>query len=683
MGSGIIATSLSGLQAAQLALSTTDHNIANANTAGFTRQRTVQASNPGQQTGAGFVGRGTHVATIERVYSRFLTEQVNRSQSKASDLDTYYAQIKQIDNMLADPTTGLSPALQDFFASVQQLAANPAQLSSRQALLSTAQSLSARYQSLGKQLAEIGDSINGEIKAAVSGINSYADQIGILNQQIGFAEAASGQPANDLLDSRDQLVAELNKLIKAKTTSNSDGSVNVFIGSGQQLVVGTQVSHLATLPSASDPAHLTVGLKTASGTQEIPESLLGGGNLGGLLAFRAQSLDPASNDLGRNAASLALTFNAQSELGQDLYGHSQIAAGSPGFTPKLFAVAAPAVIANTGNPTGSPALTAAFVSPPPFNGNFYTDLGSSDYQLAADAGNGTLTLTRLADHKQWQGADLAAINAQLTTDPQGFVLASDTPLSAGSSYLIQPTRDAARQLAINPLLASDAGLITAAGPIRSSLGAANSGSARISAGQVGPGYAAAVQGILPITLEYRGGSLRNFPVGAQVSIDGAVPVAISTPTDAIPYTSGASITLVGSVDSKPPVGVSFSITGLPNDGDLFSIGSNPGAIADGRNALSLGQLQTQNTMTGQTASFQAAYAQLVSEVGSRTRQAQVSGDAQQTLLEQAQSSRDAVSAVNLDEEAANLIRYQQAYQASAKAMQISASLFDTILQIAG
>jgi flagellar hook-associated protein 1 FlgK len=219
MGSGIIGTGVSGLHAAQFGLQTTEHNIANANTPGYTRQRTIQASNPGLLTGAGFLGQGTGVATIERVYSRFLTEQVGRSQSSASQLESYYAQIKQIDNMLGDSSAGLAPALQEFFSSVDQVAANPSQLASRQSMVSTAQALSARYQALSDQLAQMNDSINGEITASVAGINSYAEQIATLNQQIGIAEASTGQPANDLQDSRDQLVFELNKLIKTTTTT--------------------------------------------------------------------------------------------------------------------------------------------------------------------------------------------------------------------------------------------------------------------------------------------------------------------------------------------------------------------------------------------------------------------------------------------------------------------------------
>lgn len=678
MGSGLIGSSVSGLQAAQLGLLTTEHNIANVNTAGFNRQRSVQATNPPLSTGAGFVGQGTHVATIERMYSRFLTDQVDRSQTRASELDTYHAQISQIDNMLADPSTGLSPALQDFFAKAQDVAANPAQLPSRQAMVAAGQALGARYQSLAGQLAEMYGGVNAEIKATVGSINSYAEQIGSLNQQIVVAEAATGQPANDLLDTRDRLVAELNTLVKARTTTNSDGSYNVFIGSGQQLVVGPQVMRITTTPSSADPARLTVGLSTAAGVQEMPEALLRGGSLGGLLQFRSESLDQASNDLGRNAASLALTFNAQSALGQDLLGQSLLSSSSS-FSPNFFSIPSPTVIANTGNPPSSPTVSAAFVTPPPFNGNFYTDLVNSDYRLDSDGSS--VTLTRLSDNKQWSGpgADVAVINVQLASDPQGFTLAAG-PLLAGSSYLVQPTRAAATDIAVNPAVAADPSLIAAAGPIRTSTGTANTGGATISAGSVGPGYPAAVGGI-PISLVYQAGELRNFPVGARVSIDGGAPVVIGAPTDGVAYTSGATLTLLGSVASSPPTGFSFVVSGLPNNGDSFVIARNAGATADGRNALALAQLQTQATMSGQTDSYQQAYAQLVSETGSRTRQIQVSAEAQTALLEQAQASRESLSGVNLDEEAANLIRYQQAYQASARALQIGASLFDTILAL--
>lgn len=680
MGSGILGTGVSGLLAAQHGLQTTEHNIANANTPGYTRQRVLQGSNAGVNTGSGFLGQGTHVATIERVYSRFLTEQVDRSQSGASQLNTYAAQIKQIDNLLADSSAGLSPALQGFFDGVAQVAANPSHLPSRQTLVSNAQGLSARYQSLGTQLAQMYDGINGEIRDSVKAINSYAEQIALLNEQIGLAQASTGHSANDLLDSRDHLVAELNTLIRARSSTNGDGSINVFVGNGQQLVVGSQSIGLAVTASASDSTRLVVGVKSRTGVQEMPESLINGGALGGLLAFRSESLDRVSSDLGRNAVSLALTLNAQSALGQDLLGQSLLSPPPSGFTSEMFTVAEPGVRADSRNPAGSPTVTAAFTTPVPFSGNFYTNLVASDYRLTSDGAS--VTLTRLADERQWTAADLTALDVQLQSEPQGFSLASSAPLPAGASYLVQPTRDAARKITVNPAVVADPRLIPAAAPIRTSAGASNTGSAQISPGSVGPGYDA-LGAVLPLAVVYENGQLRNFPAGTQVSIDGGAPQLIASTASVVPYASGASVTLVGSATTTPPSGITFSISGVPNNGDRFVLARNAGATADGRNVLALAELQTRDTMSGKTASFQESYAQLVSENGNRTRQAQIGGEAQQALLKQAQESRDSLSGVNLDEEAANLIRYQQAYQASAKALQIATSLFDTILDLAG
>ncbi|MBL8397250.1 MAG: hypothetical protein JNL84_03760, partial [Candidatus Accumulibacter sp.] len=403
-----------------------------------------------------------------------------------------------------------------------------------------------------------------------------------------------------------------------------------------------------------------------------------GGVLGGLLAFRRESLLPASNELGRGAASLALTFNAQSALGQDLLGQSQLSATPNTFTPNIFSVAGPQVLASMQNPAGSPVVSAAFIDPPPHNGNFYTDLTGSDYRLFTSAGG--VTLTRLTDDKQWSGADLAAINAQLASEPQGFTLSSSAALVAGSSYLIQPTRNALQTLQVNPAVAIDPRLITAAGPLTASASASNLGSAKVSTGNVGPGYPLAAA-TLPITLTFQNGQLRNFPVGAQVSIDGGTPVTIAALTDTVAYTSGATITLVGSTTATPPVGFTFSITGTPNTGDTFVIARNTGATADSRNALALAQLQTQDTLSGKSATFQEEYARLINATGNKARQVAVSSEAQQALLAQSQATRDSFSGVNLDEEAANLIRYQQAYQASAKALQVGSTLFDTILQV--
>jgi flagellar hook-associated protein 1 FlgK len=740
MGTGLLSSAISGMQGAQIALQTAQHNITNQNTPGFNRQRIVQSSNVAMLTGAGFIGQGSHVSTVERMYDGFLSNQVNRAQTTSSELEMYYAQISQIDNMLADPNSGLSPALQDFFRGVQQVAANPAQLPSRQAMLSSAESLVARFKGLEDRLRQMYDDVNGQLSTEVSTVNSYATQIAELNQSIVIAQSSINQPANDLLDQRDQLVSELNKLIKVTTITNTDGSFNVFIGTGQQLVVGTQVLSMAARPSSADPTKFAVGLVSAGSFQELPESLITGGSIGGLLKFRSESLDRAKNDLGRNAASLALTFNAQHALGQDLLGQS---VGNANFKADFFTISQPAVLADSRN-TSAAVLTAALAAPSidgrytlanvagtysltrqsdgtvwsgatlaalqttvqaalpasellvltgaavaagastqvlssaADGANFYTKLTNSDYSLSYDGTNHTLT--RLTDGNQWStllpGKTFADLSAEVAGS-EGFSFTLAGAMNTGESFVIKPVGEAARNMSVSPTIAGDVRLIAAAMPIRTASTSTNSGSGKISAGETFSGFSATSIPAAGVSLTYASGTglltLAGVPAGANISVTvGGNTTLYPGPT--IPYTSGATVSFAG---------VSFEISGNLNNGDSFAIGKNSAGVSDGRNALALGQLQTQNTMSGKTASYQTAYAQLVSETGNKTRQIAVTGEAQQALLKQSQAAREALSGVNLDEEAANLLRYQQAYQASAKSLQIGTGLFDTLLGIMG
>ena len=724
MSTGIISTGVTGIQVAQLGLLTTEHNITNATTAGYTRQRIVQASNIAVATGSGYVGQGAHVSTIERMYDRFLSGQVNKAQTTSSELETYYNQIKQIDNMLADTNSGVSPALQDFFTGTNKVAANPSQLPSRQAMISSAQALVSRYQALESRISELYAGVNSQLTSTVSTINSYSQQIANLNESIVTAQASTNQPPNDLLDQRDQLVADLNKLVKVTTTTNSNGTFNVFIGSGQQLVVGTQVSQLVAVPSGDDPSRFAVAIKTLGGKQELPESMLSGGSLGGLLAFRSESLDKVANDLGRNAASLALTFNAQHRLGQDMQGNAGV---------DFFTISSPTVIASSG--TASTSSITAVLSAPSMDGvytlskataadpyiltrqsdgqawsnatlaglqaavpaseglelssavvvtgtplqvssaaangaNFYTKLTGSDYRLTRDASG--YTMTRLSDDKAWTNASLDALSTTVANS-EGFSFSGT--LANGDSFIIQPTRTLARNISLNPTVANDTRLVAAAMPFRTSATTTNSGTGKISDGISLPGYGTpALANDVKVTYDSATKTLSfaNVPVGASVSVKVGSTVTGYASTAAIPYSSGATITVAG---------MSFSISGSLINGDSFTLAKNAAGVSDGRNALALGQLQTQNTMSGKTASYQSAYAQLVSDNGNKTREISVKSQAQNSLLEQSKAARDSLSGVNLDEEAANLMRYQQAYQASAKMLDIGSQLFDTLLAI--
>lgn len=665
MSTGIFSIGVSGLNAAQLGLLATEHNVVNANTPGYSRQTTVQATNVAVNTGAGAIGQGVHVQTIKRMYDNFLVSQVNGAQTQVSSLDAYYSEISQIDNMLADANAGLSPALQDFFAGVQLVASNPSLLPSRQSMISSAQTLVSRFQSIDTRLSELSSEVNGRIASSVTEINTYAAQIADVNQRIIVSESGYGQPANDLLDQRDQLVSELNKLIKVTTNTNTDGSYNVYIGSGQQLVVGTHVMEMTATPSTADPSKTVVGLKTNSGTQQLPDSLIVGGQLGGLVEFRNKSLDSVTNELGRIAASLALTFNAQHGLGQDLLGNIS---GDAGFVGSFFTIPTPAVIANTNN-TGSGAIGATLAAPtaptaPNYSGNFYTDLSNSDYQVVFGAA-GAYSITRLTDHQVvYSGSGVGAV----TRDGVTFNITAVGNVS--DSFVIKPVTDAAQNIQVDTRIAADPRLVAAAAPMRTSPTLTNTGSMTISQGVVGVGYSAAG---LPLTFTATATTLNGVP-GAWSAI----------------YSDGTSLAGPGNVAltngtaklSKIAFsGMSFDINGTPAAGDQFTVQRNAAGVQDGRNAVLFAKLQTQNTVSGGTASFQSAYARMVADNGILTREAKVKMDAQNAVLDQATATRDSLSGVNLDEEAANMLKYQHAYQASSKILEIGNKLFDTILSL--
>lgn len=665
MSTGIFSIGVSGLSAAQLGLLATEHNVVNANTPGYTRQATVQATNVAINTGAGAIGQGVHVQTIKRMYDQFLTGQVNSAQSQVSELDSYYAQISQIDTMLADPEAGLSPALQDFFAGVQQVASNPSLLPARQSMIASAQTLATRFHSIDTRLSELKVQVNERITNAVTEINAYAAQIADINQRIVVAEAGYGQPANDLLDQRDLLVSELGKLIKVSTSTNTDGSYNVYIGSGQQLVVGAQSMELTAVASTSDPSRIVVGLKTAGGSQEFPESLITGGELGGLVEFRSDSLDLVVNELGRVAASLALTFNAQHELGQDLQGRI---AGDAGFVGEFFTISDPKVIAHAYN-TGSASLTASFMAPvapsaPDFSGNFYTELTTSDYRVQFGAA-GAYSITRLNDNQV-----VASGSGTGTVTFDGVSLNISTVGANGDKFVIQPTSEIARNIGIETRIVADPRLVAAAAPVRVSPVVTNTGSMTLSQGIVGVGYAAPAS---PLTLTATATTLNGVGgTWTAVYSNGST----STSTGNIPLTSGTE-TLSKVVFS----GMSFDVNGTPATGDQFVIQRNTSGVQDGRNAVLFAKLQTQNTVSDGTATFQSAYARLVADNGIRTREAKVQLDAQSAIRDQAVATRESLSGVNLDEEAANMLKYQQAYQAASKILEIGNKLFDTILSL--
>lgn len=645
MGNSILGIGASALAAAQAGMLTTGHNISNVNTPGYSRQETIQATSNALFTGGGYLGQGVDVASIRRVYSDFLTARTLSSQSQSSALTVKQDQLSQLDSLFGDVTSGLSPALDSFFAGINAVAANPADTASRQTALSAAQGLVNRFHQLDDQVTQLGNAANVRITGAIGTINNVGAQIATLNMRIMNASDTSGgtTPPNDLLDQRDQLLMELNKSVGATAVPQSDGSYNVFLSNGQALVTGGTSQTMTVQPDPQDPQNLLVGLRSGASVVQFHSADFSGGELGGILQFRDHELAAAQNALGRVAIALTSAFNAQHRLGQDLNG-------TPG--ADFFSIPAPTAqpaLTNTGNAN----LQLSVVDG--------TQVTASDYRLAYDGTN--YTMTRLDDGTVQSFATLPK-----TIDGIRLTLAGGTA-GAGDTFLIQPTRTAARDIGV---AITNSSQIAAAAPIRTAASSSNVGTATISQGSVDAGYPSSPLGA-PVSITYSKttGMLTGFPATSPIS----VTVGTSTTTYAagspVPYTSGAVISF----------GVRFSISGAPSDGDTFTIAPNAGGVGDNRNAQLLAGIARANVLGG-TTTIGGAYGQLVSSVGSSAQQAQVESDTQAHLLAQAQAAQQSVSGVNLDEEAANLQRYQQAYLAAGKLMGVATAMFDSILEIA-
>ncbi len=541
---GLLGTAVSGLLAFQRNLDTVSHNIANVNTEGFSRQRVELAAREPQLTGAGFIGQGVATSAITRVYDAFLNNQVITSKSAFSDLDSFHALASQVDNFIGGSGTSLSPALQSFFNAVQEVANDPTSIPARQVLLTEGETLADRFKTINGRLDSLRNQANQNLTDITSEINSISGSIAELNSNIILATGlGNGQSPNDLLDQRDVLLNQLAEKVDVTTSTQQDGSLNVFIGNGQPVVLGSTASTLGITNSAFDPAQKNITFNGPFNSVVITDNLTGG-ELGGTLRFLEDVLDPTQNELGRVAAGVAQDFNAQHQAGYDLNGNTNI---------DFFSAPTTTVVGAAGS-TGQVSVAFSDVN----------QLTASDYRLDQNGGN--YVLTRLTDNTQ-TNLSPGFPGAPATID--GITITETTALLSGDSILIQPTRNAAGQLAVS----------------------------------------------------------------------------------------------------------------LNNPNGVAAAGSNTstGGVGDNTNALGLVALENNRNLLNGTASFQDAFGQSVATVGTVTHAAEINRTAQEGLLNQAKEARESVSGVNLDEEAANLIKFQQAYQAAAQMISVSNTLFETLL----
>lgn len=650
--SSLMSIAVTGLDAAQAGLSTTGNNIANANSPGYSRETVQQAPQvPAGQDGV-VQGTGVMVTGVRRSYSQFAETRLWQANAAASSAQQLQSVLDQLNNVMSGSGSSLTGALNGFFQAAQTLAGNPSGTPERQALLSAASTLSGKFNSLGGEIVAQRANLSQQIGSTVGQINTLTTQIARLNVEIGASSGnTSGNPPNGLMDQRDHLVTQLNKLVGVSVTRQQNGAFSVFTANGQALVTGAKSYRLGTQPNALNARNLDVVYEPSGA---VMSNGIRGGALGGLFAGRNQ-LEQAQNSLGRLATVLSSTVNLRQSLGLDANGQL----GRP-----MFSLPAPSVQAASDN-TGSAALTASVSDA--------TALTGDQYQLRYQGGAWVAST--------YPGGSSVTVSTSGSTLSFGglSINVSGTPAS-GDRFLVSPGADAAS--GIRAVLNDPAG-IAAAAPYVSGPGAVgasglvdnNTGNVAVSQGQ---STTAPTSGATLVPATAFGQMLQisfTSPTSYQVSDPSGV-VASGTYSTA----NGASIAVA--YPSPPgPAGTYWQV-GLsgnnPQAGDSYVL--QPSGPGDNRNANALGALG-QSPVVGGKASLSQGYATLTGTIGNAGQQAGLSATATQASLAQAQQSQQSVSGVNLNEEAASLVQYQQAFQAAAKSVGIAEQMFQSILSL--
>jgi flagellar hook-associated protein 1 len=627
----MLSTGVTGLLAFQTALDTISNNISNVNTAGYSEETANLVTNPATPTANGWIGNGVSVANVTRSYSDFLDAQTRSATSSYNQFNTVSGLADSINNMFSDPTTGLSATLQSFSQAIQTMANSPSQSSTRQAVLNQAQAVISQFQSYQSNFEQLGGQVNTQLQSEASTITSLAQSIAGLNQSIMDAQNnGSSQPPNSLLDQRNNLIDQLSQDVSVTTTTQSDGSVSVFIGSGQALVVGAQAATLSAAPDQFKSGQLDLSLTSSTSSTDITSELTGG-TLGGLLQFRSQMLIPGENALGQAAVTLTNLLNTQNAAGLDQNGNIGGA---------LLAVGAPQVLTSQDN-TGNASVTAAISN--------LGALTTSDYYLQYNGANWSLIDTASGAATALTASTSGGVT---TLTGAGLTLTVTGTAQSGDQFLIEPTGNAVSGLS---LLTTDPAKIAAAGPLVTSATSGNTGTASITSATV-PNTAAWTRG--NYTLSF------TSPTAYTLTNAGGTTVATGI------YTPGTAISFDG---------ISLVLAGTPASGDSFAIDDNANGTGDNSNALQLANILNTKVLNGGAESLSGAVNSYVGTVGLQTSQAQNGATAQQSVMQSAQSAQQSVQGVNLDQEAANLVQYQQAYQAAAQVIQTSDTLFQSLI----
>ncbi|MDT8999315.1 flagellar hook-associated protein FlgK [Paucibacter sp. APW11] len=661
--SALLSLGMRAMFANQVALQTVGQNIANANTPGYSRQ-SVQLTTPdGQYTGAGYMGKGVTVQSITRAHNDFLTREAYATKAIAFMDSTAQAQMNQLEKVFPPGNDGLGHATGQFLNAMVDVASRPSDPSARQVVLSRAQDLAARFAHAGSQLVDLQAGVVSDLKANVSVVNQLAKQIASANDQIARANGNQHTP-NDLLDKRDQLISELSQYVQVSTLEAKDGTMGVFIGGGQRLVLGADAQQLTLSEDPYDSSRAAVSITETNGARPLDESVLTGGSISALLKFQNKDLQDARNFVGQIATALSTKVNAQQALGWDQ--SNPPTTGAP-----LFAVGAPRALPAV---TNARTATGDYLSSVSLTITDPTQLQASSYKLSADPSGtaGQYLLTRLSD-----GHTRTVVDGDVV-DGVKINIGPPAP-AANDSFLLEPVAQSAVDM--KRALDQSSG-IAAASPLSAIVDVNNKGSATVDSMY-------AVNQKLNTTL-----APMKLQFGANnATIPGAVDYTLTLSDGTVlPGTWQPGQPIGNEPNAATPIDLGFELrlNGVPKNGDVIDIDTTKFPATNNGNAKAFLNLQTE-TFIGKNllpngsltsgATVNDAYAAAMSEIGARVQGAQYLSGVSTSVASDAEASRSGQSGVNIDEEAARLMQFQQGYQAAAKLLQAAQTIFNELLQM--
>jgi flagellar hook-associated protein 1 len=664
---------LSGIYTSQANLTTTSHNISNVSTEGYSRQSVSVEANVALGLGSNFVGTGSVVTSINRAYDQFAFTENAMNTTSYAYYQEIYTQANQMDLLLSSENTSATTSVLSMFSSMSSVADNPSLLESRDVFLQDAANMANQYNTLYSKLDSQYDSINASIGDAATVITELAQSISSLNSKIAIVTgSANGGDANDLLDKRNLAITQLSEYVNVSVVAADNSMVNVFIGSGQSLVMGNTYQSVITQNGDPDTSRTELALSFKGQVTNIDGNKLGG-QVGASFNSRENDIEVAMNKLGQSVIGLTYAINEQQKLGQDLNGDI----GGDIFNDINSTSAMQNRVLSNSDNQGDAVLSVSI--------DDISELSADEFTLSVSsidaAGVVTFAVTNNTTGKITETSANALTDNHFDIPDAGISVGIDIKtmaLQVGDEYTLRPTRLGAMEVSVEQT--DPEKVAAAAAEVIISVNSLNTGTGEFRVSKISDksnslymdednpltiNITSNTGGVITYDVMDKNGIIVNDPTSGSLT-------GLTTTIDSF---SGKATFDVGGVSVEME-------SGEPVAGDAITLNYNETGDGDSSNMLLMTALQTAKTMNGGKSTFQDIYSGMVSEVGSKTANADVAMQSASILKDQSFERIQSLSGVNMDEEAANLLMYQQYYSAAARVITVAGELFDTLLNAA-